>query len=180
MARKFLFMRCICIWLGKVAGAWIWLQTITIKCGDNEWGYPSKPLHMYWAFKGPSRRKLLTISTKTEFKCRTLNVNQWNVRRTSTLTNTAFFSLAPLTTDISGKKQEQTTFHCFHLELKKLVSGLFAVLSVGPRQQITCQSSLQNLWSGYGECLSAWQIQFAQLTSCQLFWQHVPVLLRAP
>jgi hypothetical protein len=73
MARKFLFMRCICIWLGKVARAWIWQQTI-IKCGDNEWGYPSKPLHVYWAFKGPSRRKLRTISTKTEFKCRTLKV----------------------------------------------------------------------------------------------------------
>ena len=73
MARKFLFMRCICIWLGKVARAWIWQQTI-IKCGDNKWGYPSKPLHVYWAFKGPSRRKHLTISMKTEFKCRTLKV----------------------------------------------------------------------------------------------------------
>jgi len=25
---KKLFMRCICIWLGKMAGAWIWPQTI--------------------------------------------------------------------------------------------------------------------------------------------------------
>jgi len=74
MARKFLFMRCICIWFGKVAGAWIWLQTI-IKCRDNEWGYLSKPLHVYWAFKGPSRRKLRIVSTKTEFKCRMLKVN---------------------------------------------------------------------------------------------------------
>jgi hypothetical protein len=28
MKRKFLFMRCICIGLGKVTGEWIWLQTI--------------------------------------------------------------------------------------------------------------------------------------------------------
>jgi len=78
IARKFQFMRCICIWLGKVAGAWIWLQTI-IKCGDNEhneWGYLSKPLHAHWAFKGPSRRKLRTVSTKTGFKCRTIKVNK--------------------------------------------------------------------------------------------------------
>jgi len=78
IARKFLFMRCICIWLGKVAGAWIWLQTI-IKCGDNEcneWGYLSKPLHAHWAFKGPSRRKLRTVSTKTGFKCRTIKVKR--------------------------------------------------------------------------------------------------------
>jgi hypothetical protein len=46
VARKMLFMRCICIWLGKVAGAWIWPQTI-IQCGNNEWGYNSKPLCEY-------------------------------------------------------------------------------------------------------------------------------------
>jgi hypothetical protein len=77
MERKFLFMRCICIWLGKVARAWICLQTI-IKCGDNEcneWGYLSKPLHVYWAFKEPSRRKLCTVTTKTGFKCHTIKVN---------------------------------------------------------------------------------------------------------
>jgi len=37
-------MRCICTLLGKLAGAWIWPQT-TIQCGENEWGYYSKPLH---------------------------------------------------------------------------------------------------------------------------------------
>ena len=44
VAENWLFLRFVCTKLGKLAGAWIWPQTI-IKCGDNEWGYNSKPLH---------------------------------------------------------------------------------------------------------------------------------------
>jgi hypothetical protein len=79
MERKFLFMRCICTGLGKVTRAWIWLQTI-IKCGDNERGYTSKPLHVWWAFKGPLRKNSILWARRQD-----LNAVHWRFNCESSL-----------------------------------------------------------------------------------------------
>jgi hypothetical protein len=141
MERKFLFMRCIFIWMCKVAGDWICLQNI-IKCGDNECnecGYLSKPLHVYWAFKGLSRRKLCTVSTKTRFKCRTIKVKHTVYAVKYKLRKWCVYGISLIYTAFDIYKLLELKFRKFWIEkfAQSQISQIFYMLNCHNRKLYT-------------------------------------------